>query len=111
MSIENISKTSLNARVANTGRVEANQSQIKADKGKRTAHAKLDTVDISKEARNLEQTVENLKTVVREIPEVRDAKVEEVRAKLKDGFYDRPEVIEEVANKVIDAFSIKKQES
>lgn len=111
MSIENISKTSLNAKVANAGRIEANQSQIKAEKGKRTAHAKLDTVDISKEARNLEQTVENLKTVVREIPDVRDAKVEEVRAKLKDGFYDRPEVIEEVANKVIDAFSIKKQES
>ena len=111
MSIENISKTSLNARVANTGRVEANQSQIKAEKGKRAAHAKLDTVDISKEARNLEQTVENLKTVVSDIPDVRDAKMEEVRAKLKDGFYDRPEVIEEVANKVIDAFSSKRQES
>ena len=111
MSIENISKTSLNAKIANAGRVEANQSQIKAEKGKRDAHAKLDTVDISKEARNLEQTVGNLKTVVSEIPDVRDAKMEEVRAKLKDGFYDRPEVIEEVANKVIDAFSIKKQES
>src|SRR3972149_1812095 len=111
MSIENISKTSLNAKVANTGRVEANQSQIKAEKGKRPAHAKLDTVDISKDARNLEQTVENLKTVVREIPDVRDAKVEEVRAKLKDGFYDRPEVIEEVANKGVNAFSIKRQDS
>ena len=111
MSIENISKTSLNARVANTGRVEANQSQVKAEKDKRSVHTKLDTVDISKEARNLEQTVENLKTVVSEIPDVRDAKVEEVRAKLKDGFYDRPEVIEEVANKVIDAFTVKRQES
>ncbi|HHT9138786.1 MAG TPA: flagellar biosynthesis anti-sigma factor FlgM [Candidatus Wunengus sp. YC60] len=111
MSIENISKNSLNARVANTGRVEANQSQAKAEKGKRPVHTKLDTVDISKEARNLEQTVENLKTVVSEIPDVRDAKVEEVRAKLKDGFYDRQEVIEDVANKVIDAFSIKKQGS
>ena len=110
MSIENISKTSLNAKIANAGRVEANQSQIKAEKDKRDAHAKLDTVDISKEARNLEQTVGNLKTVVSEIPDVRDAKVEEVRAKLKDGFYDRPEVIEEVASKVIGAFSIKKQE-
>ncbi|MBI2471710.1 MAG: flagellar biosynthesis anti-sigma factor FlgM [Planctomycetes bacterium] len=111
MSIENISKNSLNARVANTGRVEANQSQIKAEKGKRPVHTKLDTVDISKEARNLEQTVENLKIAVREIPDVRDAKVEEVRAKLKDGFYDRQEVIEDVANKVIDAFTIKRQES
>ena len=111
MSIENISKTSLNARVANTGRVEANQSQVKAEKGKRSVHTKLDTVDISKEARNLEQTVKNLKTVVSEIPDVRDAKVEEVRAKLKDGFYDRPEVAEEVANKVIDAFTVKRQES
>ena len=111
MSIENISKTSLNARVANAGRVEADQSQINAEKGKRPVHTKLDTVDISKEARNLEQSVENLKTVVSEIPDVRDAKMEEVRAKLKDGFYDRPEVIEEVAKKVIDAFSSKRQES
>ncbi|HHT9146980.1 MAG TPA: flagellar biosynthesis anti-sigma factor FlgM [Candidatus Wunengus sp. YC61] len=111
MSIENISKTSLNVRVANTGRIEANQSQTKAEKGKRPVHTKLDTVDISKEARNLEQTVGHLKTVVSEIPDVRDAKVEEVRTKLKDGFYDRPEVIEEVANKVVDAFSIKRQES
>ena len=100
MSIENISKTSLNARVANASRVEADQSQIKAGKGKSPVHTKLDTVDISKEARNLEQSVENLKTVVSEIPDVRDAKVEEVRAKLKDGFYDRPEVIEEVAKKL-----------
>ncbi|MCR4320263.1 MAG: flagellar biosynthesis anti-sigma factor FlgM [Candidatus Brocadiaceae bacterium] len=111
MSIENISKTSLNARVANAGRVEVNQSQIKAEKGKRPVHTKPDTVDISKEARNLEQTVDNLKTVVSEIPDVRDAKMEEVRAKLKNGFYDRPEVIEEVANKVIDAFRTEKQES
>jgi len=111
MSIDNISKTSLNTGVANTGRAEANQSQIKADKGKRPVHTKLDTVDISKEARNLEQTFENLKTVVRDIPDVRDINMEEVRAKLKNGFYDRPEVIAEVANKVIDAFSIKKQES
>ena len=42
-----------------------------------------------------------------EIPDVRIAKMEEVRAKLRDGFYDSPEVIEQVADKVIDAFIIK----
>jgi len=51
MSIENISKTSLNAKIANTGRVEANQSQTKAEKGKRAAHAKLDTVILSRRLR------------------------------------------------------------
>ena len=111
MSIENISKAALNARVANTGRVEANQTQVKTEKDKRSVHAKLDTVDISKEARNLEQTVVDMKTVISEMPDVRDAKMEEVKTKLKDGFYDRPEVIEEVAKKIADAFSIKKQNS
>lgn len=111
MSIDHISKNSLSARGGITGRVESGQSQTKAEKGKRTGHAKLDTVDISKEARNLEQTVENLKTSVNEIPDVREAKVAEVKTRLKDGFYDRPEVIEEVAKKVIDAFTFKKQES
>lgn len=105
MSIENVSKNSLNARVANTGRIEANQGQIKAEKGKRSVPAKFDTVDISKEARNLEQTVEHLKAAVSETPDVRDARMEEVRARMKDGFYDRPDVIEQVAHKVADAFS------
>lgn len=111
MPIEDISKTSLYHGVANTNRIEANQSQTKIEKDKRTVHEKFDSVDISKEARALENTVASLKTSVSEMPDVRAAKMEDVKVKLKTGFYDRPEVIEQVAKKVADAFSIKKQES
>ncbi len=110
MPIEDISKTSLHPGI-NTNRVGINQPHTKVEKDKHLAEEKIDSVDISKEARELEQTVASLKTSVREMPDVRAAKMEEIRAKLKDGFYDRPEVIEQVAKKVADSFSIKKQGS
>ena len=111
MSIDDILKTSLHPNVANTTRIEANQPHTKTEKDGRFVQAKFDSVDISKEARKLEQTIMSLKTGVKEMPDVRAAKTEEIKAKLKGGFYDRPEVIEQVAKKIIDVFSIKKQES
>lgn len=107
MSIDDIPKTSLHSIVANTTRIEANQAHTKTEKDKRLVQAKFDSVDISKEARKLEQTIANLKTSVKEMPDVREAKMEEVKAKLKEGFYDKPEVIEQVAKKVLDALNKK----
>lgn len=108
MTIEHVSNTSSHGKVANSSHVEGNQSNIKMKKEERSVDEKIDSVDISKEARNLERTIANLKIRMDEMPDVRVAKMEEVRAKLRDGFYDRPEVIEQVAEKVIDAFAIKK---
>lgn len=107
MPIEDISKTSLHP-TGTINHVGASQPHTKAEKDKRLAEEKIDSVDISKEARMLEQTVASLKANVHEMPEVRAAKMEEVRTKLADGFYDRPEVIDRVAEKVADAFSVKK---
>ncbi len=108
MSMEDISKASLNARIANRSYVNANQAHVKTEKDKGSAHIKPDTIDISKETKDFIQMIANLKTAVNEMPDVREAKIEEVKAKLKEGFYDKPEVIGEVADKVIDAFSIRR---
>lgn len=108
MTIEHVSNTSSQGKIANSSHVEGNQSQIKMKKEELSEDVKTDSVDISKEARSLEQTIANLKTRMNEMPDVRVAKMKEVSAKLQDGFYDRPEVIEQVAEKIIDAFTIKK---
>ena len=107
MTIEHVSNTFSHGKVANSSHVEGNQSHIKTKKAERFVDENIDSVDISKETRNLEQSIVNLKTRMAEIPDVRIEKMEEVRAKLRDGFYDSPEVIEQVADKVIDAFIIK----
>ncbi|MEP9412231.1 MAG: flagellar biosynthesis anti-sigma factor FlgM [Candidatus Brocadia sp.] len=109
MPIEDISKTSLHHGAVSTNRIEINHLQAgKVEKEDRLVDEKFDSVDISKEARDLKKSIKNLKSGVGEIPDVRAAKLEEVKAKLENGFYDRPEVIEQVAKKVAEAFSIKK---
>ncbi|MDN3513472.1 MAG: flagellar biosynthesis anti-sigma factor FlgM [Candidatus Brocadia sp.] len=108
MPIEDISKISLHHGVTNTNRIGENQPHMKIKENERLIQRELDSVDISKEARDLEQTISTMKARIREMPDVMAAKMEEIKVKLKDGFYDRPEVIEQVAKKVIDAFSIKK---
>ncbi len=106
--MENISKVSINAKVGNTNRADTNQVHPKTEKDKQSTRTTgPDTIDISKETKNFIQMVANLKTAVSEMPDVRAEKIEEVKAKLKEGFYDKPEVINEVANKIVDAFSIK----
>lgn len=109
MPIEDISKTSLHHVAVSTNRIEINHLQAgKVEKEDHLVDEKFDSVDISKEARDLKKTIKNLKSGVGEIPDVRTAKLEEVKAKLENGFYDRPEIIEQVAKKVAEAFSIKK---
>ena len=108
MTIKDISNASLHTIGVNSNYVEENQLQIKTNKENRPDDEKNDSVDISKEERKLEQTITDLKTLVSEIPDMRSEKMEEIKAKIKDGFYDRPEVILQVAEKIIDIFGDKK---
>lgn len=108
MTIKDVSNASLHTRGVNSNYVEENQLKIKTNKENRPADEKNDSVDISKETRILEQTITKLKTLVGEIPDVRSEKMEEIKAKIKDGFYDKPEVVLQVAEKIIDVFGDKK---
>lgn len=108
MTIKDVSNASLHTRGVNSNYVEENQLKIKTNKENRPDDEKNDSVDISKETRILEQTITKLKTLVGEIPDVRSEKMEEIKAKIKDGFYDKPEVVLQVAEKIIDVFGDKK---
>jgi|GEM_PF-1115541 anti-sigma28 factor (negative regulator of flagellin synthesis) len=71
-----------------------------ARKEKQTDSVRKDRVELSPEARNLQQQkdlVELASARLREIPDIRQAKVEEVKGKVASGFYNDEQVIRDVA--------------
>lgn len=62
--------------------------------------APADEVTLSAEARERAE-FRRVVDIVREAPEVRPERVEEVRALLRSGHYDSPEVIEKVAERLL----------
>ena len=65
------------------------------DKG--DASSASDTVEISKEAQDVEKTVANIKVELNKIPDIRHEKVEVAQNRIQKGFYDTKEVIKETA--------------
>jgi len=77
-----------------TGKVE--------DKG---AFSGDDAVEFSAEAQEVSKLVngeksELLEFVKKNVPDVRESKVQDVKAKLSSGYYDTPEVIDDLVNKL-----------
>lgn len=58
---------------------------------------KGDKVEISTEARELQRTLSTLKTEINKIPDVREQKIKDVKARIEGGIYDRDAVTKEVA--------------
>lgn len=108
MTIKDVSHTSLHTRGVSSNYAEENQLRIKNNKEDQPEDEKNDSIDISKEARKLEERITDLKKLANEIPNVRHEKMEEVKQKIKEGYYDRPEVILQTAEKIIDVFGNKK---
>ncbi|OHB71069.1 MAG: hypothetical protein A2W17_11810 [Planctomycetes bacterium RBG_16_41_13] len=89
-------------------RYEANKPVKNREKEGNAGSEKQDAVSISQESRIFSEKIENLKaTVKNEVSDARSAKLEEVKEKLKTGFYEKDEIAEEVADKIIDAFKTK----
>lgn len=89
-------------------RYEANKPVKNSAKEGNSGPEKQDAVSISQESRIFSEKVENLKaTVKNEVSDARSAKLEEVQEKLETGFYEKDEIAEEVADKIIAAFKTK----
>jgi len=89
MSIEGINNAQIIQRLKN---IEAPDST--SEKGAEATRS--DEVNISNDAR-LARTLIRAMQAIDETSEVREGKVEEVQQKLQDGFYQSPEVMDEVA--------------
>jgi anti-sigma28 factor (negative regulator of flagellin synthesis) len=63
----------------------------------------VDKVEISSEVKKLQKTLSNLKSELKNVPDVRGEKVKEVKARMESGFYDKEENIKKVANSISEA--------
>ena len=89
------------------------QSQQVQRKGRKTevspGNQANDKVEISSEARKLQDSsaVQSVATkAVNDSPEVREDKIEEVRQKIVDGFYDQANIASALADKLLREFGI-----
>ncbi len=90
--------------------VQTQQVQKKGKGAEPTAAPKTnDKVEISSEARNLQQSkgIENAAAQKLEtVSDVRHDKVSEVREKIKDGFYDQENIASALADTLLKEFGI-----
>lgn len=107
MSIEGINKASLNTKIAITGKIGAELVQKKNEKDKKLSNPQSHSMEDSPASDGFAETIGDLKAALNAIPDVRTGKTAEVRTKLKEGYYDKYEVIEQTASSISDAFRIR----
>ena len=79
----------------------------KGGKAQKAGPSHVDRSEISSNAKRLSETqaqVETLATQVAGQPEVRTEKIAEVQEKINNGFYDSPEFIDRLADKMAGEF-------
>ena len=88
------------------GSINPIQNYNKSEKtGKAAPKAEHDSISVSSEARAMGEVFQ-VAEAVRETPDIRMDRVEEVRAKLNDPDYINDAVISNVADKIMDMFNI-----
>ena len=68
-----------------------------------SASGPADDVNISNDAK-LAQTLNRAFEEIEKAPDVREDRVADVKEKLEQGFYEQPEVVDEVADRITDLF-------
>ncbi|GEM_PF-601115 len=66
-----------------------------------------DVVQISDKARTLKSQQETAAAALKETPDARQARVEQVKARVAEGYYDRPEVRQAVADSILNSGVVK----
>lgn len=82
----------------------------KAENSQKFKGLQVDSSEISAGARRLSESkaqVETISTQVASQPEIRFDKVEEVQEKIKSGYYNSPEFIDKLADKLTQEFGAK----
>ena len=60
----------------------------------------VDKVEISSEVKELQKTLSNLKSEIKKVPDIRKEKVEDAKARIESGFYDKDDTIKKVASSI-----------
>ena len=81
----------------------------KAEKGEKNRSFRIESPEISSTAQRLSETRAQAETIAAQVsaqPEVRMDRVDEVREKIQRGFYDSPEFIDKLADRLVREFGI-----
>jgi len=87
------------------------ESAKKVDQKRLKAASKPDSTDFSSNAQRLSATRADVDIVSAQVssePEIREEKVAEARKKIADGFYNSPEIIDKIAEKLLSVFGVTK---
>ena len=91
------------------GKVFGNQNPAKPGNIKKAASGisrevqvskEVDKVEISTEVKELQKTLSILKAEIKKMPDVREEKIKDVKARIEAGIYDRDAVTKEVARSI-----------
>ena len=99
----------INSKIA--AEIKKVESAKKVEKDKLKAHFKPDQPTFSSNAQRLNETKANAEIVSAQIagePEIRQEKVDEVKKKIENGFYNSPEFIDKLAEKLLTVFGLSK---
>ena len=83
----------------------------KADAAKIKAGSSPDRTDLSSNGRRLSETSAQIDVIASQIktqPEIRPEKVAEAKQKISEGYYDTPEFVDKLADKLAQEFGAKK---
>jgi hypothetical protein len=64
--------------------------------------SRKDRLELSKDSDKMDATTAGIAAVAKAREPIRDERVQEVRRKLDEGFYDQPDVIDQTAKKLMD---------
>ena len=68
--------------------------------------APADRVEVSDDARQVQDLEKNLADAARELPEIREDRVAQARARIEEGHYDSEEVRRTVADRLLNLFGL-----
>jgi flagellar biosynthesis anti-sigma factor FlgM len=83
----------------------------KTDGQKTKAPVTGDRTEFSSNAQRLSETKAQVQTISAQLagqPDVRPEKIAEAKQRIKDGYYDKPEFIDKLADKLAQEFGVKK---
>jgi anti-sigma28 factor (negative regulator of flagellin synthesis) len=86
-------------------------SAKKTEPAKPKAGASPDRTDLSQSGQRLSETKAQVDIIAAQLnnqPEIRPEKVAEAKQKIIDGFYDTPEFVDKLADKLAQEFGVKK---
>jgi anti-sigma28 factor (negative regulator of flagellin synthesis) len=87
--------------------VQADRKAAESKDRAGSARPRNDVVQISDRARTLKSQQENAAAALKETPDVRQARVLEVKERMASGYYDRPEVRQAVADSILNSGVMK----